>query len=451
MSDFQFERSVSIARPAADVFAWHERPGALQRLLPPWEHVEVESQRGGIRDGAEVVARVRIGPANVRWVLRHTDYVAGHQFRDLQVKGPFAHWEHWHRFKDDSAGGSVLTDSISYRPPRGTGWAERPVRTKLERMFRYRHEVTKYDLELPPEPVGRVLISGASGLLGGALVPYLRTQGWKVHRLVRRAAQAEDEVRWRTADGAVEWPAEVSFDAVIHLAAAGVADRRWSAQRKAVIRESREAGTRKIVEAILSAPHRPNVLISGSATGYYGDGGEAILTEQSPAGRGFLADVCRGWEAALEPARRAGVRTVAVRTGVVLTPAGGALARLLPVFRAGAGGRLGHGRQWMNWITLDDWLDVVRRLLTDSTLDQAVNAVAPAPVRNAEFSAALGEVLRRPVILPVPAAALRLAVGEMADEALLASARVEPALLFQRGHRFRYPTLLRGLRHVLGR
>jgi uncharacterized protein len=451
--DQEYQRSVTIRRSPADVFAWHERPGAFQRLLPPWERVELVSQTGGVQDGARVVVRNHLGPVALRWDVQHRDYVAGRQFRDVQVSGPFARWEHLHRFEDDGAGGCVLTDAIRYRLPGGplgagmSSWVQR----RLEQLFRYRHAVTKADLELPAAPAGRVLISGSSGLLGGALVHYLATQGWQVHRLVRHAAKAADEVSWNAEDGIILWPDGLAFDAVVHLAGAGIADQRWSESRRAILRDSRLVGTRGVVRSILEASPRPRVLLSGSATGYYGDTGDREHGETSPSGGGFLAQLCRDWEAAVEPAREAGVRVVALRTGVVLTPAGGALAKMLPAFKAGLGGRLGSGRQWMSWIALDDWLDGVRRALTDERLHSAVNLVAPQPVRNAAFTKVLAHALRRPAIFPVPARALRLALGQMADEALLASSRVIPDVLAAAGHTFRFPQVDDALAHLLGR
>lgn len=448
-----FVREVRIERPATTVFAWHERPGALQRLMPPWEQAEIVTQEGGLRDGARVVVRARILPlVHAKWEVRHADYQPGRQFVDRQIRGPFAEYEHVHRFLPLGEEACLLRDEIRYRLPGGAagatanGWVQR----RLERLFSYRHALTKADLEQAPASTGTVLLSGASGLLGGALTQYLRTQGWTVLRLVRRRSRSEDEVAWSPEQGTVEWP-DRPIDAVIHLAGANLAAARWSEAQKRRIRDSRVHGTRALVAALLRAEPRPRVLISGSATGVYGDAGDAEQTEGSPAGGDFLAEVCQAWEAETAPAAAAGVRTVRLRTGVVLSPAGGALAKLLPPFRAGVGGRLGHGRQWMSWISVDDWLDVVRRALTDARVSGPVNAVAPGAVRNAEFSQTLAHVLGRPAWLPVPAAVLRAALGEMADVALLASTRVAPAALTALHHPFRHPTLESALRYLLGR
>ena len=448
-----FERSVRIARPVSDVFAWHERPGALQRLTPPWEKVAVLEQRGGIRKGGRVVAAVRIGPVKSRWEVEHVDYEASRQFRDVQRRGLFRVWEHTHLFEPDGEGGTVLADRIRFELPGAAlgRLGHGTVHARLDRMFRYRHAVTKADLELPPAEPGRVVITGASGLLGNALVPYLQTQGWQVWKAVRRRAVKADEIAWDPAAGSIDWPDGVAFDAVIHLAGANLAEGRWTEERKRVIRESRIQGTRTLVQGLQRAAFRPRVVLSGSAIGYYGDTGNAVVDERAAVGGGFLADICRGWEEEVSPLDTVGVRTVRLRTGVVLTPAGGALARLEPLFRAGMGGKLGHGRQWMSWIALDDWLDGVRAALTGARIAGAVNLVAPQPVTNAEFTRTLAQVVRRPAVATVPAIALKAALGQMADEALLSGARVEPAKLLAAGHRFRFADLEPALRHALGR
>lgn len=452
-----FKRAVRIARPAEEVFAWHERPGAFARLTPPWEHVEMISQAGGIRDGARVTLRTYFGPVGQTWELEHRDYVAGRQFRDVLLRGPFASWDHLHRIEPDGARACVLTDTIRYRMPWGGGLAAGWVETMLGRMFDYRHRVTRQDLEGAAEWAGwagkRVVISGASGLVGAALAARLTAMGVRVVKLVRRPARAEDEVFWDPAAGRIEWGVHAGADAVVHLAGENIAAGRWTAARKETIRRSRIEGTTTLARglAALGAAERPRVLVSASATGWYGDTGEREAREGDAAGGGFLAGVCAAWEEATRPAEAAGVRVVKLRTGVVLTAAGGALAKMLPAFRVGAGGRLGGGRQWMSWITLEDLVEVIGRALRDDRLAGPVNAVAPETVRNAEFTAVLGRVLGRPAVLPVPAMVLRLAFGQMADEALLASSRVVPGALAAAGFEFRQATLERALRTVLGR
>jgi len=462
MSFSTFKRSVRIERSAAEVFAWHERPGAFQRLAPPWQKLELISQAGGIRDGATVSLRTKIGPVWVRWDVEHHDYIEGVQFRDLQRRGPFAHWEHLHRIEPvDGGRACVLTDAITYRLPLGVlgrigGGAF--ARAELERLFNYRHALTKADLEsttryLSVRPM-TFLIAGASGLVGRQLTAFLQTQGHTVCRLVRRAPTGVDEVFWDPAAASLDAYALRGVDVVVNLCGVGVADARWSPERKAAIMSSRVDSTRTLVAAmgeVRSERLRPFVFISASATGLYGNRGDEVLDEESTQGGGFLAEVCKAWEREAVMAEALGVRVVKVRTGVVLTPAGGALAKLLPLFNAGIGGPLGTGKMWMSWISLDDLVGAIYHAVLDVRCAGAVNMVAPHPVTNAEFTRTLGQVLRRPAVLPVPTFTLKAVFGEMAEETLLASARVMPVKLQAAGYVFRHEKISDALRAGLGR
>jgi uncharacterized protein (TIGR01777 family) len=297
----------------------------------------------------------------------------------------------------------------------------------------------------------KVAITGASGLVGTALVPFIAAGGHEVVRLVRRPARGSDEARWDPEHGGIDRAALDGVDAVVHLAGANLAEGRWTTARKAVLRESRTGPTRLLAEAVAGLPHPPSVLVSSSAIGYYGERGDAWVDETSAPASDFLGALTREWEEASEPAARAGIRVVRLRTGIVLTPEGGALGRMLLPFKAGVGGVLGSGRQYLSWIAIDDLLDVVHFTLTEMALGGAVNAVAPHPVTNHELTKTLGRVLRRPTIMPAPAFALRLAFGELADATLLASTRVKPGRLLAAGYRFRFPDLEGALRHLLGR
>jgi uncharacterized protein (TIGR01777 family) len=299
----------------------------------------------------------------------------------------------------------------------------------------------------------RILISGVSGPIGAALVPSLESNGAKITRLMRAASKASPG----TAMEAIAWdpakpiaPEAVSgFDAVIHLAGESILGR-WTAARKARIRDSRVVGTRHLAEALAAARNKPQVFICSSAIGYYGDRGDELLREESGPGSGFLAEVCRDWEAATQPAADAGIRTVQMRTGIVLSPRGGALAKMLAPFKMGMGGRLGNGRQWMSWIDVDDMVGAIHHILETDLLHGPVNMVAPEPVRNAEFTQTLASMLARPAIFLVPVFAVKLVFGEMGKTALLSSQRVEPARLLASGYSFRFSELRASLEAAFG-
>jgi uncharacterized protein len=296
-----------------------------------------------------------------------------------------------------------------------------------------------------------ILVTGASGLVGSALALSLISTGYEVTRLVRRPPlSGEKAARWDPLGGTIDANAFEGVDAVVHLAGENIAER-WTVAKKVNIRDSRIKGTQVICEAITRLASPPKVLVSASAIGYYGDRGEELLAEESPPGKSFLAEVCRAWEAATEPARLAGVRTVQLRFGVVLSATGGALAKILPPFRLGIGGVLGSGQQYMSWIALDDAVGAIQHAIVTDSLQGPANAVAPHVVTNQEFTKTLGKVLGRPTVVPLPAFAARLMFGEMADELLLASARVQPAKLLASGYRFRYPEIEGTLRHVLAK
>lgn len=295
----------------------------------------------------------------------------------------------------------------------------------------------------------KIIIAGASGLIGRALVPALRAAGHEIRTLVRREAVSKDEITWDPAVGKCEPGALAGVEGVINLAGENVAAGRWTAGRRERILRSRVDATRTLVTALMPLSPRPRVLLNASAVGIYGDRGDEVLTEASGMGHGFLPEVCLAWETHAENAARLGVRTVLLRFGVVLAREGGALGKMSPLFRCGLGGRLGNGRQWMSWVSIDDVVRAVQHALVEARCAGPMNIVAPAAITNAGFAATLGRVLRRPAILPAPAWALRLAFGEMANEALLASARAEPRKLVETGFVFQHPTLEPALRAVL--
>lgn len=294
--------------------------------------------------------------------------------------------------------------------------------------------------------ISRILVSGVSGPIGSALLPSLKTRGYEVTRLVRGAPAGEGQISWDPTKPIA--PDVVSgFDAVVHLAGESIVGR-WTEEKKSRIRQSRVAGTTALAEALARATDKPRVLVCSSAIGYYGNRGDEVLTEQSAPGTGFLPEVCREWEAATQAAAKAGIRTVHMRTGVVLSPTGGALGKMLTPFKMGVGGKIGDGRQWMSWIDVQDMVGAIHHIL-NRDLQGPVNMVAPKPVTNAEFTKTLGFVLTRPAILPMPAFAVKLLFGEMGETILLGSQRVEPTQLVTSGYPFRFSSLRPSLENIL--
>jgi uncharacterized protein (TIGR01777 family) len=438
--------------PRDEVFAWYGRPGAFNRLSPPWSPLRLITEAESLKDGQAELSL----PGGLRWVAVHQPdcYDPPRRFVDAIGSDGLAslparlavRWRHTHDFEDVGDNRTRVIDRVDTPVP---GAALRP-------MFVYRHRQLADDLAahklaaahgLAPATVA---VTGSSGLVGSALAAFLSTGGHRVIRLVRGTPHDSDERQWNTDDP--DPGLLTGVDAVVHLAGASIAGRFTEHHRNA-IRDSRIGPTRWLAELAARTADGPRVFISASAIGYYGyDRGDEPLTEDSARGDGFLAEVVADWEDATAPAEQAGLRVVRVRTGIVQSPRGGTLRLMRPLFSAGLGGRLGDGHQWLSWIGIDDLIDVYHRALWDTTLSGAVNAVAPQPVRNAEYTRTLAHVLRRPALLPVPPFGPRLLLGRQgARELALANQRVSAARLSQAEHRFRQPDLDSALRHLLGR
>ena len=426
------EHQSVIDHPLDDVWAWHARPGAMRRLVPPWQPMKVLAEAQSLADGRAVLGL----PGGLRWVARHdpAGFDPPHRFVDaLSAQGPtswparvIGRWRHTHEFSAVD-GATLVHDRVDTTIPAAA----------LRSTFVYRHRQLSDDLTAHRDAGAKpmvVAVSGASGLVGSALTAFLSTGGHTVIRLVRGTE-----------------PDLSGVDAVVHLAGAPIAGRFTEAHKQA-IRESRIEPTRRLAEAAASADNGPRTFVCASAIGIYGfDRGDVQLSEDSARGDGFLADVVADWEAATAPASEAGLRVVQVRTGIVQSARGGTLRLMRPLFLAGLGGRLATGSQWLSWIGLDDLLDVYYRALYDTRLVGPVNAVAPAPVRNADYTKALAGVVHRPAVLPVPSLGPRLLLGSQgARELAEASQRVMPSKLESLGHRFRRPRIADALAHELG-
>lgn len=457
----KYSKSVDLPVSASVAFAWHERDGAFSRLLPPWERVRVLESDRGLADGHRVALEVAVGPLSRRWVAEIRDVVAGRGFSDVQLEGPFRAWRHDHSFEPLGDDRCVLTDEIEYELPGGRLGevaAGAAIERKLDRLFTFRHAVTRRDLATFDADGGsalrRIVVTGGSGLVGAALVSYLRSQGHTVACAVRHGAggdtlnAVEDGTPWDVSTGELRCD---DVDAVVHLAGENIASRRWSAAQMEAIRSSRVGATRALCERLASRERKPKVLVVASAVGFYGDRGTTPVDETSDRGTGFLADVCAEWEAATAPAVDAGIRVVHLRFGMILDPNEGALARMLTPFKLGAGGRIGSGEQMVSWVTREDAVRAAAFALFNEAVEGPINVAAPNPVANAEFTRALGRALRRPTILPMPAFMARLAFGRMADELLLSGAAVRPSKLLEHGFEFEHPTIDVALRDLLGR
>jgi uncharacterized protein (TIGR01777 family) len=441
-----------VDHPLDEVFAWHTRPGAMRRLVPPWQPMRVVKETESLADGTAILGL----PAGLRWIARHdpAGYDPPYQFRDvlssqgLMTLPPrvIGWWRHTHRYSDAGRGTTRVHDIVDTTVPA----------VALRSTFAYRHRQLADDLAAHSAAAVAgareltIAITGSSGLVGTALGAFLSTGGHRVIRLVRGEPTNDNERRWLPSEPAADLLDGV--DAVIHLAGESIAGRFTEEHRRA-IRDSRIGPTRRLAEVAASTGGRLTTFISASAVGFYGyDCGDTELDEDSPRGDGFLAEVVADWESATAPAAEAGLRVVAVRTGIVQAAAGGTLKLLRPLFAAGLGGRLGSGRQWLSWISIDDLLDIYYRAIYDTRLAGPVNAVAPEPIRNRDYTAALASNLHRPAVLPVPSIGPRLLLGRQgARELAEANQRVRPAVLQTLGHRFRQGAVRDALAHQLGR
>ncbi|MGB7344314.1 MAG: TIGR01777 family oxidoreductase [Pirellulaceae bacterium] len=452
--DETYVASFTLPVAVEDAFAYHDRPGALDRLIPPWENAKVERSDGSLAVGSRVVLKTWLFGVPIRWTAEHTLYEPPKMFADTQVSGPFAKWDHQHIF--DAAGDEqcVIQDRISYRLPMGFvgklfggGMARRTI----ESMFAYRHHVTRYDLELmahyQQEPL-TVAVSGSTGLVGSSLSAMLTLLGHQTKAIVRSQTGNENEIAaWGNESESTKFH---GVDAVVHLAGKSIASGRWTDEIKQEIRDSRVIKTRQLCERLAALECKPRVLVCASATGIYGDRSDEVLTEESKSGNDFLSRVAAEWEEACQPAIDAGIRVVNARLGLVLSPKGGALQKMLLPAKF-AGGSLGNGKQWWSWIALDDVLGGIYHAIQTSDLQGPVNFVSPDPIQNRDFANVLGRVVSRPAIFPAPAFALRAVLGEMANALLLSSTRAEPTRLQSTNYKYRFTDLETTLRYYLGR
>ncbi len=443
----------------AELFAYHERSTALQRLTPPWQPVKILNRSGGIENGATVDAEIKLGPIATRWKLIHQDYSQGQQFADFQIFGPLRYWHHLHSFCSLGSRTGNLKETIQFEVPFGRlgRWlTEKKIKRTLNRLFTYRHTVTENDLNhlinFRDQSRRKVVITGGNGLIGSDLAIFLAVQGHDVLILSRSGKSLVFGIRaarWDPKKRYIDSAATANADCWIHLAGENIAKRHWTQSRIREIRDSRVETTSFLADYLAKLEDPPECFISASGTGFYGSRNE-VVDESTSKGKGILSDICHAWEDASNVLESAGIRRVFVRTGVVLSLNGGALAKLLPFYRVGLGGRIGSGTQYWSWIAMDDLLRVFDTAMQDSRLSGPINATAPIPVSNREFSKTLGAILNRPAILPAPAWVLKSLLGRMADEALLSDQNVVPDKLTRMGFSFNFPELDLALSHSLG-
>lgn len=445
------------------VWDWHARPGAVRRIMPDWEGIR-PIEVGGITDGAVTSFRMSIGIVPQRWVAKHHSYIEGEQFCDDMVKGPFGRWNHTHKFVDNGSNEMQIHDQIDWKLPfhffTRIG-APIMVMPRVNQMFKHRSRRILADLKrqemFKDSPRKRILISGSTGLIGTQLGAFLETDGHDVHRLVRPSTKLHADqdstkvVKWDDRTGDVLEGSLENFDVVIHLAGAGIGDKRWSKKRKKLIAESREIPTRNLSLALTKLESPPSLFMCASAVGFYDNRGDEDLDETSSVGDGFLAKICQKWEDATKPASEAGVRTILMRTGIVTTAAGGMLQQILLPAKLGAMGPIGGGRQWQSWISLDDQIYAIHYLLNQEDASGVFNLTAPNPVTQKQFAKALGKVLRRPAFAPAPGFVMKILFGEMGKSLILDGQKVHPKRLLDIGYQFEHETVELALRDALGR
>jgi uncharacterized protein len=462
-----FEYASAIDSDVQSLFEYHANPGALNRLIPPWENITIQQRSDSLIVASEVILKNSLFGLPVTWRARHTELNPPESFQDIQLSGPFKTWIHDHHFQSDGTGRSTLQDRIRFEMKFGLiGTVASPmVLAKLKAMFAYRHRTTQADLclqnFLKPFTSNRPLrigVTGSTGMIGHRLVDLISVLGHRAVRILRPTSldRAQDfpisatAVVWQPGRGFSDNATMQDLDAVIHLAGMGIASGRWTAASKQSIRASRIEGTKQLVGDLCNLGTPPKAFVCASGVGFYGDRSADILDESESAGGDFLAKLAVDWESAASGFERSGNRVVIGRLGIALHPRQGALSKLLLPFRIGLGGPIGSGRQYWSWIDIDDAAAGFLYLAANPKCIGVYNLVAPEQTDNRTFSKTLASVLFRPSLLPAPSFALRILLGEMADAMLLSSTRAHCKRLVDEGFPFRSPSLKDCLRHVLG-
>ena len=456
-----FIKSTKIPATNKDAFDYHAREGALERLVPPWSILTVTGHEGDIRDGAISTFKVSLGPIGFKWMAAHFGYLQDQQFQDKMIKGPFQSWIHTHSFIPDEIGHCIMEDKIAYSPrfgKLGPILLNNTIQNSLNQLFHYRHRILSNDINLW-KIAGRnkgqkILITGSHGLIGSSLIPLLTAAGeHKIRRLARPSSNRNNtnshSMVWNPNDGKVNVKDLEGFDVVIHLAGENIFGR-WTDSKKQRILESRIKSTRLLCDSLIKLANPPSTLICASAIGFYGNRGDEVLDEESKPGSGFLSDVCQKWEESTETARDAGIRVVNTRFGVVLTPKGGILQKLLAPSRLGLSFRLGDSNRYISWVSIEDVIGSIFYSIINSSIRGPVNVVSPNPVTSLEFSKTLARIVKSKIMLPISQKLARMMFGELEDALISSSALVVPNKLSSAGYRFVNPKVEDTLRLLVG-
>ena len=445
-----------------DLWKWYDSEEAFTRLTPEWEQIKA-LQLGAIANGERTIFKLKMGPIPRKWIAEHYNVQERQTFDDIMVKGVFSKWDHKRTFSI-TKNGSMIRDQVEWKLPfhfLSKFTSPVTVMPRLKGMFRYRSDTVRSDLEkislYSKNGKKRILISGSTGLIGTELCAFLSSAGHQVVRLLRKSsklppyANNESVIRWDDQTGEITSGSFENFDVVIHLAGAGIGDKRWSKSRKILIEKSRTIPTKMLAEKLAQCENKPEVLISSSAIGWYGNRGNEVLTEKSIPKDGFLPKICSQWEYATKPAKDSGIRVVNMRTGIIVTAKGGMLQKLLLPAKFGAFGPVGGGKQMQSWISLNDMIYSIYHLINNKKCEGAFNITSPNPINQKGFAKVLGKVLKRPAFAPLPGFVIKLLFGEMGKELILDGQHVVPEKLLESGYEFVYPDLESCFRHTLGK